>query len=529
MGITFDAELVPQYIYKYDSKTETFSDNLSGASNFDYFNDDAQAGDCIYFNIRRGWRFPWHNLKFYIGQSLVADSINIVWEYYSYDGWKELPNVVDETNNFTASGEKWVKWDVPEYPIHSPWRSTKINAKDGFWVRGRIESVTNITEGGAQTTQPVTLQNFAITVTGYSEATPCTLEDIYQADVNNGWGRFRKLNDVQYECDCNLVVGDWDNSGDESWLIPKNKSLVVHGVLQVIEYGNFQTGELVDLETRRCRYGSHLHFTRKYCKGSFYSWYASPFGGTYSTIRNRVLSSLITGEAYAPYCCSLFLSSIRDGSTILPYKLAEDAIVNRATLYSSGHAIDARDATYEDIYVHDSDRAIRLPSNTSATVRNLKVRNCTYMFRHDGSAGQGAHLYVIDADTDTWNIYFSNANNTTEVYQQYSMNIKIIDEQGNPIEGAIVRLLNNSGELIFEQITGTDGRISEQIVTSHKYVHESGCRPGVARDINYNPFTIIINKEGFLPYSKVFELNEKVVWEPPLKRANVNIDQEVLL
>lgn len=529
MGITFDTEVIPQYIYKYDSKTSTFSNNLSEVNSFDYFNDDAQAGDCIYFVFRSGWRFPWHNLKFYIGQKLIADSINIVWEYYSYSGWQELPDIVDETNNFTAVGEKWVKWSVPEYPTHSYWRGIKINTKDGFWVRCRIESVTNISEGGAQTSQPVTLQNFAITVTGYSKNTPCTLEDIYNADVNNSWGRFKKHNDIQYECNCNLVIGDWDNSGNESWLIVKNKSLVVHGILQVIEYGNFQTGELIDLETRRCKYGSHLHFTRKYCMGSFYSWYASPFKGSYSTIRNRVLSSLITGSGYAPYCCSLFLSSIRDGATILPYKLAEDAIVNSATLYSSGHGIDARIAVYEDVYVHDSGRAIRLPSNSSATVRNLKVRNCDYIFRHDGSPGQGAHLFVIDADTDTWDIYFSSENNNTELKRQYSMNIKVVDEQGNPIEGAIIRLLNNTGEIIFEEMTGTDGRIPEQIVTSHKYIWESGSRPGIAKDIDYNPFMIIINKKGFLPYNKIFRLDNKVVWETPLKRANVNIDQEVLI
>lgn len=529
MAITFDDELYPLYIYRYDSSSGTYSSNLSGISSFDYFNDDANADDSLYFCMRGGWRFPWHNLKFYVGTPLVADDIQLVWEYYTSGTWKTLPNVVDGTNNFQNAGEHWVTWDVPEDPINPRWVATTINGVNGFWVRCRIVSVTNITEGGAQSTQPVTLKNFAITVSGFSEVTPCTLEDIYQADIANGWGRFLKFGDTQYRCDCNLVVGDWTNSGDESWLVIQNKSLVVDGILQIIEYGNFQTGELVDINDKRCRYGSHLHFTRKYAKGSFYAFYASPFKGSYSTIRNRILYSLITGGSYAPYCYSYFFSSIKDGGTILPSpSLAEEPITNRATICSFGHAIDARTGTYEDIYVHDSNRAIRLPNKTTATVRNLKVRNCTYLFRDDAFAGNWNKLYLIDADTDTWAIYFNNPGVTTEMYRQYSVNIMVLDESGSIIDGALVTLVNNEGTVVFSEYTASDGKIAEQIVTSHKYVYESGSDPGISTDFDYNPFTIKISKPGYKVYQMVFTLDKKIDWIIRLSHSSVNVDLEVL-
>jgi len=50
--------------------------------------------------------------------------------------------------------------------------------------------------------------NKIITVTGYTEETPCTFEDIYQADQSGGWGVVSKQGTVQYLFDCRVYIGN---------------------------------------------------------------------------------------------------------------------------------------------------------------------------------------------------------------------------------------------------------------------------------------------------------------------------------
>lgn len=528
MSITFDTEVCPLQIYRVEGGVE--SQNLAELSEFDYFTESAGVDDCIYFAFRGYWRYPWHDLKFFVGTPLQADAIEIVWEYSVKKGWIELPDVVDGTNAFRNAGENWVTWRVPEYGVDTDWASVRLFGSNAFWVRCRIASLSNLIEGGAQSTQPVKCRTFAITVTEYPENNPCTLDDIYSADVANGWGKLVKLSACQYHCKCNLVVGDWENSGKESWLVVKKQSLCVDGLLQVIEYGNFQIGTLVDLATRRCTDGGHLHFTRKFCKGSFYSYYAAPFKGSYGTIRNRILASVITGEGYAPYVYSLFLSSIRDGAAIVPLSyLAEPDVTNRATLCADGHALDPRDGVYEDIFIHDSDRAIRLPNHAIITVRNLKVRNCNYLYRDDAFEGSYNYLHLIDADTDTWEMYFNQENVTSKVFRKYSVNIEVTDADGSPIVNAILEIFDKDGNLVCSASSDADGKFPEQIVLSHIYGWQSGSRPGTKYDIDYNPFTICITKDGYEKYEWRGRVESKIKWSLTLNSAAVNPDQEALL
>ena len=59
--VTFQNEVDVPYIYFYDASEGTYGSNLAGAS-FDYFPDDAEAGDYICFGItdRQGY---YHTLK----------------------------------------------------------------------------------------------------------------------------------------------------------------------------------------------------------------------------------------------------------------------------------------------------------------------------------------------------------------------------------------------------------------------------------------------------------------------------------
>ena len=61
-----------------------------------------------------------------------------------------------------------------------------------------------------------------ITIVGFNESSPCTFEDIYQADVSNGWGVVSKQGDNQYEFRCKLQIGDGSN---DTWLVDASKAV----------------------------------------------------------------------------------------------------------------------------------------------------------------------------------------------------------------------------------------------------------------------------------------------------------------
>jgi len=91
-----------------------------------------------------------------------------------------------------------------------------------------------------------------ITVTGYTEETPCTFEDIYQADQAGGWGVVTKQGDVQYAIDARLKIG---NASTETWFADTEVqvaflSTAISGnnqfLIEITRYGNLRFGILLD-------------------------------------------------------------------------------------------------------------------------------------------------------------------------------------------------------------------------------------------------------------------------------------------
>lgn len=175
MGITFNTTTInPNYIFRATGGGIIFSANLKDLASFDYFKDDAVIGDCIYFGAYR--RGSFQNINLNIGTTIVADNIVIAWEYATTSGWLEFEKgYKDETSGFTVSGQKTFYFGYPQ-----DWNSrTTINGVYASWVRARIKSVTNITEGGANTTDTVTFNTGDCDITGYSDISPCTLSLVY--------------------------------------------------------------------------------------------------------------------------------------------------------------------------------------------------------------------------------------------------------------------------------------------------------------------------------------------------------------
>ncbi len=173
MAMTFPYELNgAMYFYDDSAGTWTARNYTTG----DYFDDDSVVGDCIGFAPTVNYR-PMA-LCIYVGTALVADSITLEWEYgASGTGWTSL-TVIDGSVNFTRTGEQWILFDRPALFMQGVGPVGSY-----YWIRARITAVTNLTEGGANSTQQVKGQSPRIYVDGYSEETPATPADIETADL----------------------------------------------------------------------------------------------------------------------------------------------------------------------------------------------------------------------------------------------------------------------------------------------------------------------------------------------------------
>ena len=113
----------------------------------------------------------------------------------------------------------------------------------------------------------ITYSSGTITVVGFSESSPCTFEDIYQADVGNGWNVVKKQDSNQYEITCALQIGD---GTDETWFADTNKEISFTGMVAgiVIENnGHFRLGKIIDETNRTTTNGCYFIEVKEERKG----------------------------------------------------------------------------------------------------------------------------------------------------------------------------------------------------------------------------------------------------------------------
>ena len=65
------------WMHIYRKVNGTFSADEQGNNDYDYFDDNAQVGDCIYFVVN--W-IKWGQLTLNVGTAMAGTGITIVWE-----------------------------------------------------------------------------------------------------------------------------------------------------------------------------------------------------------------------------------------------------------------------------------------------------------------------------------------------------------------------------------------------------------------------------------------------------------------
>jgi len=338
----------------------------------------------------------------------------------------------------------------------------------------------------------ITYSSATIIISDFPESSPCTFEDIYQADASNGWNVVNKQDDNQYEFRCKLQIGD---GSQETWLIDANKSIshTVNGDFIIIKkYGHLRLGKVVDEEKRTTKDGCYLYTTSN-GKNIIDIWEGTLelYSTTITAKTSTVLYVRTPGSGHKIWNCNIIHTTMY--GQVLPVDIYR-------TNWQSSTKGPLMSPTYaDDVIISDCGTGMELSFvSDDITIRNYKMVNVGtefYGFRFRGN------LYAIDTECD-WGVVLIWSSG--KIYRQYTFNLKVVDENGNPISDVTVKVYDKNNNLIFEKITDANGQIPEQIITDGYF------NPSFH---SFSPHTLIVEKEGYETYQIQFTPTKPIDWE----------------
>jgi hypothetical protein len=154
----------------------------------------------------------------------------------------------------------------------------------------------------------------------------------------------------------------------------------------------------------------------------------------------------------------------------------------------------------------------------------------------NGVTGQWLRIRIVTKGTDTPVCYGIRIVKSLYYQDQYfnfkfSFKYKIIDELNNPLENARVLVKDKDGNVVYDELTDSDGLTSEELVLTDTvtYAPEEFDRTGIdPSDMRYlmdlvvenkSPFEIFITKDGYETYYQSKDIIEKQDELIPLKKA----------
>jgi len=341
-------------------------------------------------------------------------------------------------------------------------------------------------------------------VCGNSSSNPCTFEDIYQADVANGWGVVSKQGDNQYEFRCKLQIGDGTN---ETWFADTSKEIshtINDNFVYIPSHGHFRCGVIVDEVNKTTKDGCFIYtnssdkYIIEFANGGTLELYSTTISAESST----KIQSTYGGGGHRIWNCNMI--HVEVGGTGTP----PEVDFYRTNWQSSLAGPSFTTINASDILISDCTYGtIWFSIYTPVTIKNYRMIGETYSFL---CFHLDADLYAINVECKwkpLW--YLSNAG---KIYRQYTFNLKVVDEAGNPIPGASVKIWDNAGNLVVNETTDSNGRIPEQILTYGYYDQDHGSTP-----VMITPHTIRIHHQDYPPKEFQFVADEPIDWTISLK------------
>lgn len=340
-----------------------------------------------------------------------------------------------------------------------------------------------------------------ITVTGYTEAVPCTFNDIALADMAGAWGQVSWSYGFRYAINCKLTIGDGTTA---TWFADENQQIIIpSGIVTGGGWGVWCNKKA----NANIRLGKCTNSTKKIVKNGCQIWITRDATGGLTVIDGENSSGQI--EIYASqiylgqtgcqarfYRCQngKFWGNNFDINTQIANATGVD--VYNINYFNSHSCLASVTGTFDLIRIYKTVYVTNIDQNTVAnvTLTNLVVKENTYVARGYNTA---RNIYLIDCDIENWT--FSYSSYSGRFYRQYTLNIKVIEEDSGrtPIGGATVKIWDLGGNLVTTALTYASGKILQQTLNFGYYNQAGGDTP-----VMQTPHKIEISKPGYETFVK---------------------------
>lgn len=348
--------------------------------------------------------------------------------------------------------------------------------------------------------------------------------DIYIADVAGGWGVFFNPTATQFYTTAKIVIGDGatatsflDSNKQVTWVFAAGASAPIFTVTAA---ATVTFGVLNDVATFDASQGCDFILNKPSGQHSFYAgtststlyFYSCSFtaiGGCQLVVQGlrtatntvRIWNCLFKQQSYIielGATCSVYNVNVEDVVTFGAAVAGCVCTMNKVNAVKTTRYINnygAIDNTYSSVYGRNVGlKAVRVENNAPRKA------------------------YLINPDFDVWTFDFVG---TATIYRQYTFDVRVTDQDNNPLANATVALRNNAGALIFSVLTNAAGDIVTQTVSRGYYQQATG---DTLQD--YSPHALTITRAGNQTYHKHFTLTAKTTWEIKLARiSQILLDQ----
>ncbi|MDP4225061.1 MAG: hypothetical protein Q8910_01630 [Bacteroidota bacterium] len=435
------------HVYRTTSGGTVWSANQNATTATQLFDNAAVVGDALYFGMNYTAIY-FGDLKFNIATPLAATSITTVWEYsVSGTTWKTL-TVTDGTNNFQNTGTNTIAFTIP-----SDCGLITNTGGQMCWVRCRITAISGITNGGKLATgEIVRCKSLGITLSAPGGTITDFFDVAYGFDQVNGWNFIKKVGTYYFYIPGHLFIGDPEDATTTS-AIATRRSIETEGVISIgmsSSTPRITFGTLVDAVKLTSKDGCYIKYNSSLTKG-----FGLGIGGQQFNFYSCIIDSSLGG----PYSIASYANTTFNGCSAFHGGDSNGIKISRINYQGAqpdyGTITLASGAVIQDIQTTLSLFAIRAEWNTF--VRKLYSPDATYVGNAQNDATKSFDCVLIDSTLPSWNIYYSNLPNAVrgqKVQQCYTMNLTVIDENGNPIPNAQVSVKDVNGNGAFFQLVG---------------------------------------------------------------------------
>lgn len=361
-----------------------------------------------------------------------------------------------------------------------------------------------------------------LTVTGGTSGSPYTWEDVWDYDDSGGGGTngtgevdgtvintiMDKCTDGLYTISCDVEFGDgstttYFKSAFETVRFDDGK------VFEIFDNANLQLGEkggssAVDYHGRQ---GSKWSLAPSAASDLISSTEDDVVCNMYASvleIRSSNAVWLRNGTVEMRDCIVSGNQSVVGGAVYLAFNDNVDYSLYRCQ-FTDVYMLGAytTPSAFENVTVSGALYAIY--TNTDVTADSPVLLDNTNQARQNGT---GKTLNIVNPNINLTAAKLHNNTATSVIKEQYTCNIRVIDESGDNVEGATVTCTDKDDNEVFSVTTAADGTITEQTITYKQWVGTDEA----AGETEYSPHCLAITYRDKTYYGTAIAVDSKIDW-----------------